>query len=159
MDLDAIVALPVLSVRQPWASFIISGLKSIELRSWSTEYRGWLWIHAGKRPDTGALGIFGLAARDFRTGGLVGIAYLESCELIRTAAQWDSMRNDHRSPGAFVSGVYAWRFVDVLALSDTIVCRGELGLFRFDETTRQRIRQQLHDAPGHQEFLDAVLNA
>lgn len=159
MDLDTLVALPVLSVRQPWASFIISGIKSVELRSWPTEYRGWLWIHAGKQPDTEALEIFGLAARDFRTGGLVGIAYLDSCEAIRTAAQWDRMRNDHRSPGAFVVGVFAWRFVDVLGLSDPIVCRGELGLFRFDEPTRQRIRQELHDAPEHQEFLDAVLHA
>lgn len=29
-----------LSVRQPWASLIASGRKSIELRSWSTKYRG-----------------------------------------------------------------------------------------------------------------------
>ena len=37
-----------LTVRQPWASLIAAGVKTIETRSWSSEYRGPLAIHAGK---------------------------------------------------------------------------------------------------------------
>lgn len=37
----------VLTVRQPWASLIALGAKSIETRSWPTSYRGPLAIHAG----------------------------------------------------------------------------------------------------------------
>ena len=37
-----------LTVRQPWASLIAAGVKTIETRSWSTKYRGPLAIHAGK---------------------------------------------------------------------------------------------------------------
>ena len=36
-----------LSVRQPWASLIASGRKTVELRSWATKYRGPLLILAG----------------------------------------------------------------------------------------------------------------
>lgn len=36
----------VLTVRQPWASLIALGVKTIETRSWSTDYRGPLAIHA-----------------------------------------------------------------------------------------------------------------
>lgn len=39
--------LRVLSVRQPWGSLIASGRKTIELRSWSTKYRGPVLILAG----------------------------------------------------------------------------------------------------------------
>lgn len=39
-----------LSVRQPWASLIANGQKSIEVRSWSTNYRGPLVICASKSP-------------------------------------------------------------------------------------------------------------
>lgn len=39
----------VLTVRQPWASLIISGQKAIENRTWITNYRGPLYIHAGSR--------------------------------------------------------------------------------------------------------------
>lgn len=38
-----------LSLWQPWASAIASGAKTIETRSWSTDYRGPLAIHAAKR--------------------------------------------------------------------------------------------------------------
>lgn len=37
-----------LTIRQPWASLIAVGAKTIETRGWSTKYRGPLAIHAGK---------------------------------------------------------------------------------------------------------------
>lgn len=46
-----------LTIRQPWASLIAAGVKTIETRSWSTRYRGPLAIHAGKhKPGDGELG-------------------------------------------------------------------------------------------------------
>ena len=42
-----------LTVRQPWASLIAAGVKTIETRSWATSFRGPLAIHAGKRWDVG----------------------------------------------------------------------------------------------------------
>jgi hypothetical protein len=35
-----------LSLRQPWASLILAGVKVVENRSWSTDHRGLLAIHA-----------------------------------------------------------------------------------------------------------------
>jgi hypothetical protein len=37
-----------LSIRQPWAELIIRGIKDVENRSWSTEHRGPLAIHAAR---------------------------------------------------------------------------------------------------------------
>lgn len=156
MDVNALVALPVLSVRQPWASYIVGGLKSIELRSWSTVYRGWLWIHASKQIDLDAIAIYSLKADHFPTGGLVGIADLTSCTPIETSAQWLGLRNEHRSPGHFVRGIYGWRFRDVIALREKIDCRGELRLFLTDKTTREQIAQQLLNSPSHREFLETA---
>jgi ASCH domain len=39
-----------LTVRQPWASLLIAGVKDVENRTWSTGHRGRLAIHAG-RPE------------------------------------------------------------------------------------------------------------
>ena len=44
-----------LSVKQPWASLIASGRKTIETRVWRTDYRGELLICASKRPDIDGL--------------------------------------------------------------------------------------------------------
>lgn len=41
-------SLKVLSVQQPFADDIIFGDKEIEYRSWKTDYRGPLWIHASR---------------------------------------------------------------------------------------------------------------
>ncbi len=40
--------LRVLSIRQPWATLLASGVKTIETRSWGTTYRGLIAIHAAK---------------------------------------------------------------------------------------------------------------
>ncbi len=41
-----------LSIRQPWAQLICSGFKDIENRTWKTNYRGKILIHApAKRAD------------------------------------------------------------------------------------------------------------
>jgi hypothetical protein len=41
----------IASVKQPWASLIVRGVKDIENRSWSTIYRGPLLVHASLKPD------------------------------------------------------------------------------------------------------------
>jgi len=38
-----------LSVRQPWASLLVSGIKDVENRTWETKYRGKLLIHASSK--------------------------------------------------------------------------------------------------------------
>ncbi len=40
-----------LTIRQPWASLIAMGQKTIEVRSWPTKYRGPLLITASRNPS------------------------------------------------------------------------------------------------------------
>ena len=37
-----------LTIKEPWATLIIEGYKEYEFRSWKTNYRGKILIHAGK---------------------------------------------------------------------------------------------------------------
>ena len=41
-----------LTVRQPWASLIVAGVKDVENRTWRTSYRGPLAIHGAKTAAT-----------------------------------------------------------------------------------------------------------
>ncbi|KAG2488322.1 hypothetical protein HYH03_013172 [Edaphochlamys debaryana] len=44
--------LACLSMHQPWASLLVYGIKRIEGRTWDSNHRGRLWIHAAsKEPD------------------------------------------------------------------------------------------------------------
>lgn len=42
-----------LSMHQPWASLLVAGIKRHEGRSWPTDFRGKLWIHAAGAKPTG----------------------------------------------------------------------------------------------------------
>lgn len=52
----ATLLLKALTIRQPWASAIASGFKSIEVRTWYVHYRGHLLIHAGSTIDEAGTG-------------------------------------------------------------------------------------------------------
>lgn len=82
----------VLSVRQPWAKLIVTGVKNIENRSWETAYRGTVLIHASSRVCADVPGVskwlieeFGLDAytpayiKQLPTGGIVGSVELVDC--------------------------------------------------------------------------------
>jgi hypothetical protein len=70
-----------LSIRQPWAWAIVSGLKTIENRSWQTNYRGPLLIHAAKsRADLRLVLPDGTAVPpELDYGCLIGSAELVDC--------------------------------------------------------------------------------
>ena len=41
-----------LSMHQPWASLLVMGIKIHEGRTWYSQHRGRLWIHAGSKVPT-----------------------------------------------------------------------------------------------------------
>jgi hypothetical protein len=153
MTVDEVLSLPALSVRQPWASMIISGMKTVELRSWPTNYRGWLWIHSGKKVDQEALDLLDDQAHEYQTGGLLGIAHLTDVRKIETPAQWQSLRARHRSPSRFQEGAYGWHFDDAIPLRRKIPALGEVLLFPLALATREAARTALE---GDLDFLEAI---
>lgn len=69
----------VLTIKQPFASLIASGLKEYEFRSWKTNYRGELLIHAGKSVDKEAMERFEFYHLDYPTGCIIAKARLTDC--------------------------------------------------------------------------------
>src|SRR5262245_5741551 len=72
-----------LSIRQPFAAAIFAGLKPLEYRTWPTEHRGPLLIHASaRRPSPADLEDFpDLEGADLPTRVLLGVVQLVDCEL------------------------------------------------------------------------------
>jgi ASCH domain-containing protein len=116
-----------LSVRQPWASMIVWGLKTVEVRSWSTEYRGELYIHAAKRIDERAAELFEL--NDLPLGCLLGSVQLAGVDAF-TPGLWTELADEHLQVGPYQSGLYAWRMTDPQLFAEPIPYLGERGVFR-----------------------------
>lgn len=72
-----------LSIKQPWATLIVAGLKSIEVRGWSTSRRGRIYIHASKVADRRAEAWKHVPKRLLKQaaieGGIIGSVELTGC--------------------------------------------------------------------------------
>lgn len=126
-----------LSMTQPWAQALFLDLKHYETRSWSTNHRGLLLIHAAKR--------FPKDAQDFaRTERALGrgnprivlgaiIGKVELAKIWRTEELIGRLSGIEHLYGDYSPGRFAWEFVNPILLNEPIPYRGALGLFNVDE--------------------------
>ncbi len=124
-----------ISLTQPWASLVACGYKRIETRSWSTNYRGMIAIHAAKS--------FPRWAREFAedersvgrvTGELPLGAIVAVCRLLDIKSTHDIEPSAlERHLGDYTPGRCAWLLDEVAALDEPIICRGALGLWTVPE--------------------------
>lgn len=112
-----------LVIRQPHANLIAEGLKAIEVRSWSTPYRGDLLIVAGKQADVALAEALEMPA----TPRGVSLCLVKLVDV-------RSLRKRDALPGCFladeigVTGLFAWCLRNVRAVEQRPV-KGQLGLF------------------------------
>jgi hypothetical protein len=107
----------IVSVKQPWASLIVRGVKDIENRSWSTIYRGPLLVHASLKPDQitseEVEERYGVPPTGGPYGGVVGIVDLVDVRTLSTS-RW-------------FSGPFGWVLENARPLP-FVPWRGSLGL-------------------------------
>jgi hypothetical protein len=119
-----------LSVRQPWGHLLVHGLKTVEVRKWSTDYRGRLLIHASGKRDEDASRRFGLDG--LPVGVLLGFVDLLKVEEF-TPVSWELLADEHLCVGPFAP-CYAWTIGNPEPLSTPVPMKGSLGLFNVDIT-------------------------
>jgi hypothetical protein len=105
-----------LSIKQPWATLLLAGLKAIEVRRWPTTIRGSILIHAARQPDPRPPG-WAHITDELRpltelAGGIIGSADLTECLRYRTPEAFTADVRLHRNdPAWFVPPVlYGFRF-------------------------------------------------
>lgn len=121
-----------LSLTQPWATLVACGRKKIETRSWSTKYRGPLYIHAAKGfprwAQDFARDVYGNPAvlPYIPRGAIVARVYL--LDVKTTEYMLPRITSDERRFGDYSRGRYAWIFSNVEWL-EPFSYKGQLGLF------------------------------
>lgn len=138
----------VITLIQPWASLIAFGEKKIETRSWNTNYRGPLLIHAGKKvehdlcqqqPFKDVLLKHGIALKDqIPTGVIIAKCELVDCVKIKRTnglVAWlekGYVADDYEYPfGNYTPGRFAWILDNVEIINEPIPAKGKLGLWDF----------------------------
>jgi hypothetical protein len=109
-----------LTIRQPWAELIARGKKDIEVRTWKTNYRGKIAIHAGKVIDSN-ISIYENNGWKFLTGGIIAIADLVIVDKFYP-------RDNFRAFMQYEPNLFAWHLYNVQRV-DFVPCNGMPGIF------------------------------
>jgi len=131
----------ILSIRQPFAWAILAGRKKVENRTWNTEYRGTVYLHAGKAFDreglewiTEELGL--RVPKDLPMGAIVGVCTLR-----------DVLTRDPKHVyGDWFGGPYGFVLSRPRALARPIPLLGNLGLYTAPPGIVRRVERQLGSA-------------
>ena len=167
----------ILTLWEPWATYIALGVKTIETRSWATPYRGPVAIHAGRTGQTLPASeehirdVPELARRipdplwyPWPLGRVVAVAHLTACfsvaEVLREPAreQPGEVRDgdghvrliswaDWRL-GDLSAGRCGWAIEDVQKLAVPVAVRGQRGLLDLDPEDERRVRAALPSPCG-----------
>lgn len=145
----------VLTLWEPWATLVALGVKQYETRSWLTNYRGQLLIHAAKRPvrinELRKIGLIGESywassesqktvrnalypflwgKENFHYGHAICIVEVTDCikmtdEVIKSASELDI------NTGIWTPDRYAWKLENPTPIKP-IPCQGKQGLWNLD---------------------------
>ena len=128
----------VLSLTEPYATLIKNGCKNIETRSWKTNYRGKLYIHASQTRITKE------CKNNKQLMSLVNLDELNygniicSCELVDCIEMTEEfIENVKKNTNEYITGIYAigryaWILKNIKILDKPIKAKGHLGIWNFE---------------------------
>lgn len=123
-----------LSITEPYASLICEGKKHIETRSWKTNYRGPLLIHASATRIPHDYKHLVPMVSETRQGNIICKANLVDC--VEMTREWISeMSEKEWFLGFYSVGRYAWILEDVEPI-EPIPAKGRLGLWDYKEVAK-----------------------
>jgi hypothetical protein len=117
-----------LSIRQPWATLLVTQRKTIEIRTWFPYYRGDILLHTGRTIDATGVTLFPDVPTT-PTGAIIGIGQLVGAKDYLSAQAFEEDAPLHLNPPEWYRpGLVGWLFENV-QLIVPIRRPGEPGLY------------------------------
>lgn len=127
----------VLSIKEPFASLISNSIKKIETRSWKTNYRGEIYIHASlkkfdiKSERDKILNDLLPVNYKYKYGNIICKANLIDCIYMDEVFIKNIKENNTEYLcGHYEIGRYAW-VLDDIKIIEEIPAKGKLGIWNF----------------------------
>lgn len=127
------LVMKALTIKEPWATLIIEKYKEYEFRSWKTNYRGKILIHAGLSLEKDMEERFKEYNLKYSCGNIIGEAELVDCILVDESFN-DKLR--HINPLVYARSnhveTFAWKLENIKKYDNPIPCKGKLGLWNYE---------------------------
>lgn len=122
-----------LTIKQPWASLIINNYKTYELRTWKTNYRGKILIHAGQTADKNLLKKYEKYNISYEKGYIIGEATITDCIKVDKKFFEELLKIDKKIYGHIdYENLYAWKLENIKKYDKIIKAKGKLSLWEYD---------------------------
>lgn len=125
----------VLSIKEPYASLIKEKKKKIETRSWKTNYRGELYIHASMSKSNKSNLVNLLDDKNLNYGKIICKCNLVDCIYMTKEFIKNIKENNYVEYicGDYKEGNYAWILEDITPLKTFINAKGRLNIWNYNE--------------------------
>ena len=122
----------VLTLKQPWATLVAEGLKKYEFRTWKTNYRGKILIHAGSGIDKKAMEKFKDLNLVYPSKRIIAEVLITDCLELDDALNRKIISENSIVYGNKFRTGYAWKLSNVKKVNIDKSINGKLGLWNID---------------------------
>lgn len=125
----------ILSIKEPFATLIKDDVKIYETRSWKTNYRGEIYIHASKAmsKSENVEKAMPYLKSELNPGCILCKCNLVDC-IYMTEEFIQKIKNDTNESnyGHYEVGRYAWTLELIEVLEEPIPAKGKLGIWNYE---------------------------
>ncbi len=118
-----------LSVSQPFADLIISGKKTIELRTWNTKFRGEFLVHAPLKIRKDACKRLKIKESNLKTGVIIGKVEIYDVKYYNSLKELKQDSDKHLASSDYFDHRYGFLLRNPQPLRIPIPYKGSLGFF------------------------------
>ena len=123
----------VITLKQPWATLVAEGIKKYEFRSWKTNYRGKVLIHAGAGIDKKEMERFKDLNLKYPSKRIIAEVEIEDCLELDDKLNQKIISENNISYGSKIRTGYAWKLKNVKKIKSNKEINGKLGLWNIDK--------------------------
>ena len=127
------IRIKVLTLKQPWATLVAEGIKKYEFRSWKTNYRGRILIHAGAGIDKEDMAKFKDLNLEFPSKRIIAEVEIEDCLLLDEELNKKIINENNIAYGSKYRTGYAWKLKNAKKVKSNKVINGKLGLWNYED--------------------------
>lgn len=124
----------VLTLKQPWATLVAEGIKKYEFRSWKTNYRGKILIHAGASVDKKEMERFKSLNLEYPSKKIIVEVEIVDCLELDDKLNKEIIKENNIAYGSKYRTGYAWKLGNVKKLKIDKTINGKLGLWNYESS-------------------------
>ena len=121
-----------ITLKQPWATLVAEGIKKYEFRSWKTNYRGKILIHAGAGIEKNEMKTFEDLDLEYPSRRIIAEAELVDCIELDDEINDKIIAEKNIAYGSKRRTGFAWKLEKIRKINSDDIVSGQLCLWNYD---------------------------